>query len=1231
MSRIVQKALSVFLAVFVFLAAVQIPLAGAAPSLEEGSYTIGLTVLKEDKDEPSMVNDYLPKPVQAKLEVKDGKQFASITLLNSSWWQYFKTENDGQFVDAEVVSRDEVNNTRVVKFEVPDVSAKLNAKIHVKIIGLPGMPDFVYDNYYTVRIVFDTDTIVAEPGDKSRLTALVAQAQSAHDAAVEGSLKGQYPAGSKSKLSSAVAQAKAVADSASPTQAQLNKAAAALQTALDAFKASANTANPDPAKDGVYRLPFMALHATADQTSGMDSYLAKPGKLTVQQGRKKVSFTVKQSSIIPQFKVEQGGVLLDATVVSRNVADDTRVVEFEVSDLNALVNAEVRVETSYNGQPYQKTHKIRLKFDSANAEKIPSSELMGPAAVKAGQQLKLTFGVSGVTNSVYEQVYTQGLTLGFDPGKLKLVEVSPLINGLRLTEQYEIAPGQVRLSTSLDEGVRPLPVNNQYITLTLQAQSVTQATYALVALSNVVVNNHNGQFKVDDSWHTLAIQAGPAEKGKLNAMISEAEGLHNAAVEGTFPGQYAGGAKNALYTAIRQAQATAGLDEAEQGQVNQAASALETAIAGFKAAVVTSPRTPMDVANGQYSFDLVVISGDRFGSSVSSYLEHTGKLTVQDGKKFLSFQRKNGVAIANFQLLRADGTTRDIPAQEAPTSPEPEPARLLAAGSADIRYEIDDVTATYIVKLAVAKDNGAEERSFRIALNNLVPASPVGPGPVNPNVPVPPGKSPNGLVDGIYSIDFKVLKYGTDTKSVMQDYVKIPGSLQVVNGTQYVSIVLKQSKEITEFKVEQSGSLTDTTVVSSDEKENTRVVKFQVPNLDDKVKGWVKVDWAAFNYFHSYDVHLAFDKSSIRPLNGNLSKVLNAKPFPKSLKVGEYTMNYTLLISATSPEQAKTEDNKTDKKTDKNAQKKSFINDLVKHPANLSIQEDGKKLVTFTVNKSKEMPMIQVEQDQVEKEADPFADVKVVSSNEKENTRVVQFEVKDASTKKARIKMDWPDKYNLIYTVDMTFDLDSIKPVKKEEEKKEEPKAAGTKPAVKAIVPAKLTDIEDHWAKALIERAAALGIVNGYEDGTFRPDNETSRAEVVAMISRALKLKGEQGELSFADLDSIPAWAKENLASVVSSGIISGYADGTFSGDRKVSRTEMAVMIVRALKLEPAANASPSFADAGQIAPWAQPYIDAAHKLDIVGASYDNHFAPHANVTRVEAVNLVLKMLNHIK
>ena len=48
------------------------------------------------------------------------------------------------------------------------------------------------------------------------------------------------------------------------------------------------------------------------------------------------------------------------------------------------------------------------------------------------------------------------------------------------------------------------------------------------------------------------------------------------------------------------------------------------------------------------------------------------------------------------------------------------------------------------------------------------------------------------------------------------------------------------------------------------------------------------------------------------------------------------------------------------------------------------------------------------------------------------------------------------------------------------------------------------SDIANHWARESIERAAALGWINGYEDGTFRPDNAITRAEAITMINRVL-------------------------------------------------------------------------------------------------------------------------------
>ena len=55
----------------------------------------------------------------------------------------------------------------------------------------------------------------------------------------------------------------------------------------------------------------------------------------------------------------------------------------------------------------------------------------------------------------------------------------------------------------------------------------------------------------------------------------------------------------------------------------------------------------------------------------------------------------------------------------------------------------------------------------------------------------------------------------------------------------------------------------------------------------------------------------------------------------------------------------------------------------------------------------------------------------------------------------------------------------------------------------------KFTDIENHWAKIHIEKLEAYGIVNGYEDGTFRPDESITRAEAAVMVSNALTVLGK--------------------------------------------------------------------------------------------------------------------------
>ncbi|BBP93213.1 hypothetical protein BsIDN1_68310 [Bacillus safensis] len=121
------------------------------------------------------------------------------------------------------------------------------------------------------------------------------------------------------------------------------------------------------------------------------------------------------------------------------------------------------------------------------------------------------------------------------------------------------------------------------------------------------------------------------------------------------------------------------------------------------------------------------------------------------------------------------------------------------------------------------------------------------------------------FVDGEYIVGFTVLKNGSTEASMMDTYTEKPAKLIVENGKKTAYVTLKQSKEITDFKVEQNGALVTTETVSEDETANTRVIKFNVDDLSAKLNGWVKIYWdlGGFIYDEAYDVQLAFDQSSL--------------------------------------------------------------------------------------------------------------------------------------------------------------------------------------------------------------------------------------------------------------------------------------------------------------------------------------------------------------------------------
>ncbi|HHU76999.1 MAG TPA: DUF1533 domain-containing protein [Firmicutes bacterium] len=168
-----------------------------------------------------------------------------------------------------------------------------------------------------------------------------------------------------------------------------------------------------------------------------------------------------------------------------------------------------------------------------------------------------------------------------------------------------------------------------------------------------------------------------------------------------------------------------------------------------------------------------------------------------------------------------------------------------------------------------------------------------------------------------------------------------------------------------------------------------------------------------------------------------------------------------------------------------------------------------------------------------------------------------------------------------------------------------------------------LTDIAGHWAFHGIQKLAALGVVSGYPDGSFRPDNDITRAEFVTLLTGIFQLESKPGGI-FADTEL--HWARDSIASAVSRGIASGYGADIFGPDDPLTREQMAVMIVRAAKLL-SSGGDPQFADSGSVSSWAVNALFTAAKNGIISGYPDNTFRPQGPSTRAEAVTVIARAL----
>ncbi|MFS1511174.1 DUF4073 domain-containing protein [Chengkuizengella sp. SCS-71B] len=176
------------------------------------------------------------------------------------------------------------------------------------------------------------------------------------------------------------------------------------------------------------------------------------------------------------------------------------------------------------------------------------------------------------------------------------------------------------------------------------------------------------------------------------------------------------------------------------------------------------------------------------------------------------------------------------------------------------------------------------------------------------------------------------------------------------------------------------------------------------------------------------------------------------------------------------------------------------------------------------------------------------------------------------------------------------------------------------------------------WYQTTIEKLSSKYIINGISDTKFAPNEVTTRAQLAAMLVRSLDLKSNKDYSSiFTDVEGTE-WFVNELNAAVEAGIVKGYNDNTFKPNDLITREQAAAMIYRAMalvqfdesKLNQSLIAKDKFSDYAEISKWAIEELEVMTQTGIIGGKTENMIAPSANATRAEVAVMIARFLQFV-
>ncbi|WP_342534109.1 S-layer homology domain-containing protein [Lysinibacillus sp. FSL K6-0057] len=164
-------------------------------------------------------------------------------------------------------------------------------------------------------------------------------------------------------------------------------------------------------------------------------------------------------------------------------------------------------------------------------------------------------------------------------------------------------------------------------------------------------------------------------------------------------------------------------------------------------------------------------------------------------------------------------------------------------------------------------------------------------------------------------------------------------------------------------------------------------------------------------------------------------------------------------------------------------------------------------------------------------------------------------------------------------------------------------------------------DMDSHWAKEIVEELAILKIIQGYEDGTFRPNEPISRMHVAVLFARAFEFESIRSAKAFSDIATNHVYYEE-INTLQQAGIIDGMGD-TFRPVEAITRAQVAKILAKTLRLP--SEGTSSFSDVSSNH-WSTGYIAALEQAGIAFGS-NGEFHPDVPVTRAELATFLYRAL----